>query len=192
MDYLWGVIIVLCGIFICVYGNQLFRLTLAVLGFSLGFILSWWLMGRQSEALQIMVSLVTGGIGAILLYSLFRIGIHIAGGILGLVLGFLLVALLDLENSSFAAIILIAGVGLMGFFGNRLSNMIIPLATGAAGGFMVAYGLALIFAGEVAADTTPTDLLGSPLALAVFMIIVAISTLGQMPRRGTKVVRPAG
>jgi hypothetical protein len=189
MDSLWGIIIVVAGVFVCAFGNKLFRLVLAVLGFGLGFILSWWFTGSQPELIHILVSLVAGAIGAVLLYSLFRVGIHIAGGILGLVLGFLLVALLNLGNTSFAGIVLIAAAALVGFFGNLLSNMIVPLATGAAGAFMVAYGLTMIFAGEVAAGTNPIDLLASPLALAVFAVIVAISTLSQIPLRGTKVVR---
>lgn len=189
MDILWGLIIVICGIFVSVYGNQLFRLTLAALGFGVGFILSWWLTGSQTQAIQLLVSIALGGIGAVLLYSLFRIGIYIAGGVLGLVLGLLIVALFNLDSAPLVGTILVAGAGLVGFFGSRLSSMIIPLATGAAGAFMVAYGLAMVFAKELAADASPLELLGSPLALAVFLCIVAISTLGQMPRRGTKVVR---
>ena len=189
MDILWGLIIVICGVFVCVYGNQLFRLTLAALGFGVGFILTWWLTGSQTQAIQILVSIAVGGIGAVLLYSLFRIGIYIAGGVLGLVLGLLIVALFNLDSAPLVGTILVAGAGLVGFFGSRLSSMIIPLATGAAGAFMVAYGLALAFAKEIAVDASPIELLGSPLALAVFLCIVAISTLGQMPRRGTQVVR---
>jgi hypothetical protein len=189
METLWGLIIIVCGIFISVYGNQLFRLTLAVLGFGLGFILGWWLMGSQSTAVHIGTSLVLGGIGAVLLYSLFRVGIYIAGGVLGLVLGMLIVAVLGLQNTPIIGTILVLGAGLMGLFGNRLSNMIIPLATSAAGGFLVAYGLLLLFAEDIAPGTAPIDLLGSRLALMVFLVIVAIGTLGQLPRPGTKVIR---
>lgn len=189
MEFLWGLIIIVSGVFICVYGNQLFRLTLAAIGFGLGFILSWWLTDGQTNVIQIVVSLVAGGVGALVLYSLFRVGIYIAGGVLGLILGSLLVAIFNMQNTWLIGTLLIVAMGLAGFFGTRLSSMIIPLSTGAAGAFLIAYGLVLIFGTDLAPDMTPLYLLGSPLALAIFVIIVAISTLGQMPRRGTKVVR---
>jgi hypothetical protein len=189
MSLIWGIVVIACGVFVCVYGNKLFRLTLGAMGFGLGFIGTWWLAGSQPMGIQIGVSLVAGAIGAVVLYSLIRVGVYIAGGLLGLVVGLLIVSIFNLDNTTFIGLILLVGVGGIGFLGNRLASLIIPLATGAAGAFMVAYGLVLMFAGELTADTSPLHILGSPLALTIFVIIVAISALGQLPARGTTVVR---
>ncbi|MCL4857824.1 MAG: DUF4203 domain-containing protein, partial [Caldilineaceae bacterium] len=141
MNILWGIIIVVCGVFVCVYGNLLFRFTLAALGFGIGAILGWWLAGGQSDMMRLLISLALGGIGALLLYFLFQIGIYIAGGVLGLIVAFLLAALLGLGDSWMAILFLVAGTGVTSFFSRKFERWIIPLATSAAGAFQVVYGL---------------------------------------------------
>ena len=42
---LWGIIVLICGIFIASYGNVMFRFALAFMGFALGFSLVMWLGG---------------------------------------------------------------------------------------------------------------------------------------------------
>ena len=193
MNVLWGIIIVVCGVFVCVYGNLLFRFTLAALGFGIGAILGWWLAGGQSDMMRLLISLALGGIGALLLYFLFQIGIYVAGGVLGLVVAFLLVALLGLGDSWLALIFLVAGTGVVGFFARKFERWIIPLATAAAGAFQVVYGLALIFAGQpdqigqVSQGSTPMQLLGHPLALAIFLVVAAVSFLSQIRPRAVMV-----
>lgn len=185
MHILWGVIIIACGVFITVYGSLLFRFALAVLGFGLGALLAWWLTGGQSEMTRILISLVVGGVAAGVLYALVRIGTYIAGGVLGLVLAFLLIAIIDLDNAVVDSVLVVAGTGVAGYFGPRLGRSIIALGTSAAGAFQVVYGLAMIFIGQFAPDATPLKLLGSPLALSIFLIVAAIGSLSQMrPRVG--------
>lgn len=191
MNILWGVIIIACGVFITVYGTLLFRFALAVLGFGLGAVLAWWLTGGQSEMTRILISLVAGGVLAGVFYALVRIGTYIAGGVLGLVLAFLLVAIIGLDNDVVDIVLLLAGTGVAGYYGPRLGRSIIALGTSAAGAFQVVYGLAMIFMGQITADATPLKMLGSPLALSIFVIVAAIGCLSQMrPRVG--VVRTAG
>jgi hypothetical protein len=187
MNVLWGIIIVICGVFVCVYGNLLFRFTLAALGFGIGAILGWWLAGGQSDMMRLLISLALGGIGALLLYFLFQIGIYVAGGVLGLVVAFLLVALLGLGDSWLALLFLVAGTGVVGFFARKFERWIIPLATAAAGAFQVVYGLALIFVGQISQGSTPMQLLGQPLALAVFLVVAAVSFLSQIRPRAVMV-----
>lgn len=187
MNILWGIIIVVCGVFVCVYGNLLFRFTLAALGFGIGAILGWWLAGGQSDMMRILISLALGGVGALLLYFLFQVGIYVAGGVFGLILAFLLVALLGLGDSWLAILFLLAGTGVVGFFSRKFERWIIPLATSAAGAFQVVYGLALIFIGQVSQGSTPMELLGEPLALAVFLVVAAVSFLSQIRPRAVMV-----
>jgi hypothetical protein len=187
MNILWGIIIVVCGVFVCVYGNLLFRFTLAALGFGIGAILGWWLAGGQSDMMRILISLALGGVGALLLYFLFQVGIYVAGGVFGLILAFLLVALLGLGDSWLALLFLVAGTGVVGFFSRKFERWIIPLATSAAGAFQVVYGLALIFIGQVSQGSTPMELLGEPLALAVFLVVAAVSFLSQIRPRAVMV-----
>src|SRR5918995_5499490 len=84
-EFVWGAVLVACGIFIAVYGSILFRFVLAALGFAVGFGGAFFLLSDQDTATTILVAMVVGGIAAVLLYSLIRIGLYIAGGILGLV-----------------------------------------------------------------------------------------------------------
>lgn len=185
MYILWGLVFIATGIFIAAYGGALFRFALAALGFGLGAIVAWWFTGSQPEMMRILISLGVGGIAGAVLYALVRIGTYVAGGVLGLVLTFLVIALLGITNTALDIALLVAGTGVAGYFGPRLGRMITVLAMAAAGAFQVVYGLALIFSGQFAYDTVPIELLGQPLALAVFLIIAAISTLSYMrPRVG--------
>lgn len=183
MNILWGIIIVVCGVFVCVYGNLLFRFTLAALGFGIGAILGWWLAGGQSDMMRLLISVALGGVGALLLYFLFQVGIYVAGGVLGLIVAFLLVALLGLGDSWLAILFMVAGTGVVSFFSRKFERWIIPLATAAAGAFQVVYGLALIFIGQVSQGSTPMELLGQPLALAIFLVVGAVSALSQIRPR---------
>jgi hypothetical protein len=132
-----------------------------------------------------LISSALGGIGALLLYSLVKVGIYIAGGVLGLVLTILLVSLLKISVPWLVGLLLLAGTCLVGFFGRRLGNTIIALAMAAAGAFQVIYGLSVLFIGQVAPETytAPAELLNQPVALAVFLIVAAVSALSQLQRR---------
>ncbi|MFO7634914.1 MAG: hypothetical protein R6W76_20375, partial [Caldilinea sp.] len=125
-----GLLMIGCGIFLLVYGGMLFRFSLAVGAFVLGFSIASWLLSGQDQIIRIIVSLVTGGVLAIVGYMLVRLVLHIAGGILGAVLVLVVVSLLPFEMPSFVTmILLLAGAGGVGFFGNRLGDWVIILAT---------------------------------------------------------------
>jgi MFS superfamily sulfate permease-like transporter len=90
---------------------------------------------------------LAGAVAAIVLFSLVRIGLYIAGGILGAVLALVVSGLLGLLDEGFdwgPLILVILGVGGVGFFGHRLGNLIIILATAAAGAFLVVDGLSIL------------------------------------------------
>jgi len=179
MYILYGVILIASGIFVASFGGALFRFALAAIGFGVGAMVAWWLTASQPDTMRILISLGIGGIAAVVLFMLVRVGIYIAGGVLGLVLAFLVVAFLGTKNPVVNGILLVAGTGVSGYFGPRLGNLIIALATGAAGAFQIVYGLALVFGERMAPSTLPSELLGGPLAISVFLIIAAISAISQ-------------
>lgn len=179
MYILYGIILIVSGVFVASYGTILFRFALAALGFGAGAILSWWFTASQPDMIRILISIGIGGIAAVVLYMLVRVGIYIAGGVLGLVLAFLVVSLLGTKNSALNGILLVAGAGTSGYFGPRLGSLIISLAMAAAGAFQIVYGLALVFGERMAPGTLPSELLGGPLALSVFLIIAAVSAISQ-------------
>ncbi len=133
MYIFYGIILIASGIFVASFGTVLFRFALAALGFGAGAILSWWFTASQPDMIRILISIGVGGIAAVVLYMLARAGVYIAGGVLGLVLAFLIVALLGTRNPALNGALLVAGAGVSGYFGPRLGSLIIALATGAAG-----------------------------------------------------------
>jgi hypothetical protein len=156
-------------------------LALAALGFGLGAILAWWLTGGQPEVMRVIISLVAGGIGAGALFALIRVGTYIAGGVLGIVAAMFIIAWTGLSsNSTMSLILLAAGAGGIGYFGNRMGSLVIVLAMAAAGAFQVVYGLSILFVDKIAPGATPLDLFSQPFVLMVFVIVMAISALSQL------------
>ncbi|HHW85144.1 MAG TPA: hypothetical protein GX400_02910 [Chloroflexi bacterium] len=180
-----GIVLAACGIFLLVYGGLLFRFTLAVGLFVVGFSLASWLFSSQTDLIRILISLVAGGALAIVGYALVRMVLHIAGGLLGAVLVLVVLSLLPFDMPGFLSIILIlAGAGAVGFFGNRLGDWVIILATALAGAYAVVLGLTRMFptAVEASADYVASGSAYVPFtgaAFAVFVIVFLIGALAQ-------------
>lgn len=180
-----GIVLAACGIFLLVYGGLLFRFSMAVGFFVLGFSLASWLFSSQSDLIRILISLVVGGVLAIGGYMLVRMVLHIAGGLLGAVLVLVVLSLLPVDMPSFLSIILIvAGAGAVGFFGNRLGDWVIILATSLAGAYAVVLGLTRMFpqAVEASAEYVASGSAYVPFtgpAFAVFVIVALIGALAQ-------------
>lgn len=180
-----GVVLAACGIFLLVYGGLLFRFSMAVGFFVLGFSLASWLFSSQTDLIRILISLVVGGVLAGVGYMLVRMVLHLAGGLLGAVLVLLVLSLLPFNMPSFLNIIIIlAGAGVVGFFGNRLGDWVIILATSLAGAYAVVLGLTRMFptAVEVSAEYVASGSAYVPFtgpAFAVFVIIFVIGALAQ-------------
>ena len=64
VEFLWGLVLVGSGIFICVYGSVLFRFVLAMIGFAVGFAAAFALTDGQNDALRVLVGLVAGAAAA--------------------------------------------------------------------------------------------------------------------------------
>ncbi len=184
-ELLWGAVVIGAGIFLSVYGSLLFKFALAAMGFGVGFVGGWWLLeGQDNDAMRMLIALVAGGVVAVLLFSLVRFGLYIAGAVLGAVLAIVVGGLIDIIGPTpdrwLMIILLIGGVGGGGFFGNRLGNWIIVLATAAAGAFLVVDGVQIWFASRIAGDLDdPTQTLGQKLTLVVFLIVFGIAALSQ-------------
>jgi hypothetical protein len=178
---LWGVLALASGIFICAYGNVMFRFVLAVLGFMLGFSAVMWIGGGLQGGLLLVVAIVAGAILAALLYSLFRLALYIAGGILGIVIVLAIVGLVGVTGSNLGIvgwILVIAGALVGGFFGRRLGDMAIVLATAMAGAYLVVLGVANLFGAGIEGGNA-IEMLGGGLPLVLFISIALISGLSQ-------------
>ncbi len=80
----------------------------------------------------------------------------------------------------FGWILVLIGAGVVGFFGRRLGDIVIVLATALAGATLVVYGLARLFAPSIGnGSVDPTKVLSSVFALALFATIALISGLAQ-------------
>jgi hypothetical protein len=178
---LWGIIVLISGVFISAYGSLLFRFALAFLGFAIGYSLVAWLGGGLDTALRILIGIVAGGILAATLYFLVKFTLNIAGAVLGLVLMMALLGLFRLSGLDLGilgVVLAVAAAGLGGFFGNRLGSIVIVLATSLAGAYLVVLGLGAMFGLGVATDD-PLALLGSSFPLVLFLTIALISGLAQ-------------
>jgi len=178
---IWGLIILVCGVFIATYGDKLFRFSLAFLGFALGVVLVIWLGGGLGATTQILASLVAGGILAMVFYFLVNFSLYIAGGVAGLVLMLAVLALfklggLDLGLAGSILALVATGAGV--FFGRRLGNSLVVLATSLAGSYLVVLGLSALFDIGATIDH-PDAALGASFPLVLFAAFLAISFLGQ-------------
>ena len=177
----WGLIVLVSGVFIATYGSTLFRFVLAFIGFAAGFSLVMWLGDGLSSGLQIVVALVVGGVLAGLLYYLVRFSLYIAGGVMGMVLMLAILGLFrlaGLDLGIIGTILALAAAGVGGFFGQRLGNMVIVLATALAGAYFVVLGLGALFGLSVNTEDA-TALLGTSFPLVLFAAVAAISFLAQ-------------
>jgi Domain of unknown function (DUF4203) len=178
---IWGALALVSGIFICAYGNVLFRFVLAVLGFMIGFSVVMWLGGGLGQPLQIIVAIVLGGILAAVGYALFKLALYFAGAILGITIVFAILGLVGVAGSDLGAfgwILALAGAVLGGIFGRRLGDLAIVFATALAGAYLVVLGLARIFVTSIDSGNA-LKMLGAGFPLLLFLTIALISGLTQ-------------
>ena len=178
---LWGIIVLISGVFISAYGSLLFRFALAFLGFAIGYSLVAWLGGGLDTALRILIGIVAGGILAAVLYLLVKFTLNIAGAVLGLVLMLALLGLFrlgGLDLGVFGTLLVVAAAGLGGVFGSRLGGIVVVLATSLAGAYLVVLGLGALFGLGVETDN-PLALLGASFPLVLFLTLALISGLAR-------------
>ena len=182
-------LLIAAGIFILVYGGLLFRFTLAIGLFVLGLSLSLWLLSGQEPVTRILISLAIGGIAAIVGYALVKMALHIAGGLLGAMAVLVVLSILPVTPpDSFSVLLVIAGLVVVGIFGNRLGDWIIILATTLTGAYAIVMGLTHWFPASVeVAEGYTSALVPFPgPAFVIFIIILAIGILAQHRLRSFK------
>lgn len=190
MEWIVGLLMIGCGVFLLVYGGMLFRFTLAVGLFILGYSLASWLFSAMDPTMRFIISLVVGGVLAGVGFAMVRLALHLAGGVLGAMLVLVIASLLPGTLPSWLVVIgVVAGAGVIGFFGNRLGDWIIILATTLAGAYAVIYGLTALFpqavTGEMAVYSSAQIPLTGP-AFAVFLTVLAIGVLAQWQIRNVR------
>ncbi|HEX2368768.1 MAG TPA: DUF4203 domain-containing protein [Acidimicrobiia bacterium] len=171
-----GLLLVACGVFLLVYGTMLFRFAIAVAGFVIGFALGWWLLESATEAAQIIVAFALGGVVAIVGYAVVRIGVYLAGGLLGALLALIVVSFLNIGSSVVNVLVVLAAAVAVGFFARSLGLWLTILATSAAGAYAIVYGLSRMFP-----DSTQIEDLESakiPLTGAAFTILILTFAIG--------------
>ena len=171
-----GLLLVACGVFLLVYGTMLFRFAIAVAGFVVGFALGWWLLESATEAAQIIVAFALGGVIAIVGYAVVRIGVYLAGGLLGALVALIVLSFLNIGSSVVNVLVVLAAAVAVGFFARSLGLWLTILATSAAGAYAIVYGLSRMFP-----DSTQIEDLESakiPLTGAAFTILILTFAIG--------------
>lgn len=185
-----SLLLIAAGIFILVYGGLLFRFTLATGLFIIGLSLGLWLLAGQDSAIRILISLAIGGIAAIVGYALVKMTLHIAGGLLGATGVLVVLSILPFDNipPTLSVILTIAGLIVVGIFGNRLGEWVIILSTTFAGAYAIIMGLTHWFPSslEVAPDYSSALVPFTGPAFVVFLIVLIIGILGQHRIRALK------
>jgi|GEM_PF-3743147 hypothetical protein len=173
----WGLLAIVAGIFICVYGHLLFRTVLAGAGLITGLYIGRWLTVGQDEFLRLVVSLLFAGGFAFALSRLYYVGFYVAGALGGAIVGFIIVALFGLDNSLLIPVVAIAAV-VGGVIARFLGELAVIGGTSLLGTYSVLYGMSILFPGTLAQDGSPYIAMTS-FNLALLAAIVAVAALAQ-------------
>jgi hypothetical protein len=181
MDYsfLWGVIALVCGAVMLVYGASMFRVVLAFAGFYIGFGLVSAFLGTLGNApgqtVQTIIAIVLGAALGGVLYSFVRIAVYAAGAILGLVLALFFTSLLSIGSGWLLTLLALGGAGVGAVFGRHLGSWLTILSSAIAGAYFAVTGLALIFGQTAANGMMPVN----ARTVVVFVLLAAISVMAQ-------------
>lgn len=149
-DFIMGVVSLVCGTVMLVYGATLFRFVLAFAGFYLGFTLTMTgLSGLgdhgPSPVVQALIAIVLGAAFGVALYSLVRITLHAAGAMLGLVIGLLIASLMPFNTAFMGGVISLGALVVGAIFGRHLGAGLTIFASALAGAYVTVTGLAMLF-----------------------------------------------
>jgi hypothetical protein len=117
---------------------------------------------------------------------LVKMVLHFAGAILGAMLALVILSLLPVSLPDAVILIaVIAGAGVVGFFGNRMGDWVIILATTLAGAYAILLGLAHLFplALGVGPDYLSARIPFTTPAFFVFVVFLITGILAQFEIR---------
>lgn len=189
-NFLLGVISIVCGAVMLVYGASLFRFVLAFAGFYVGFILTmngFSLMGASAPSIgvQYLLAVVLGAVCGLVLYSLVKITVYAAGAMLGLVLGLLIASLLPIGGTWVGSQVGLGGLVVGAVFGQKLGAGLTIFASAIAGAYVTVTGLAVLFGMQTAYGLMPV----TAQTLVIFVVFSAISILAQFRVRHLRTMR---
>jgi hypothetical protein len=179
------ILLIIFGLLNCFFGYRLFKVMLVLWGFLLGVAVGAIVAGNVTEGqtLWLVVGALVGGIaGAVLLRSLYLVGVFIVGGVAGWLLANSIGTLLSFEMP-LLVLIIVAVVG--GIAALILQRVAIVLATAIAGGWSIVRGLSLLLTGneppsaDVSGIAAAEPQVGLPILivlglLAIFVIVGAV------------------
>ncbi|MDQ3695055.1 MAG: hypothetical protein M3464_15715 [Chloroflexota bacterium] len=188
---LWGLVLIAAGVFLIVYGGAYFRYALAAIGFGVGFLGSIGFTIEQDLLVRFLIAIAAGIIGAALLYFLVDFSFIIGGAIFGLVVALLLIGLLEIVGLDVPAVLvtILALIGLAAgaFFGKDLGQVIVLLATAAAGAYLIVSGVHVMYESRIGGDgMEPLDHLAQRFGLVLFLILFALGYLMQSVMHGRR------
>lgn len=191
---LWGLVLIAAGVFLMVYGSAYYRYALAAIGFGVGFLGSISFTVGQDVLARFLIALAVGLIGAALLYFLVDFSFLIAGAIFGLVIALLVVGIIELTGLELpgllVALLLLAGLGVGGYVGRDLGQVIVLLATAAAGAYLIVSGIHVLYESRIGGEgMEPLAHLAQRFGLLLFLILFAVGFLAQRLLHGRR--RPA-
>lgn len=138
------VLLIIFGLINCFFGYRLFKAMLALWGLLLGAVVGAIVAGNVTEGqtVWLVVGALIGGIaGAVLLRSLYIVGVFVVGGLAGWLLVNGIGSLLSIEMP-ILVLIIVAVVG--GVAALILQRVAIVLATAIAGGWAIVRGLSML------------------------------------------------
>lgn len=186
---IWGIIALLCGGFMLVYGASLIRVVMAFFGFFLGFVVAtlvmeWLGLAADNTWLQLAIEVILGAIIGVVFYNLVSLTVYLAGGILGAGLGAFIIGALNLQADWLAVGITLVAAVIGVLFGRSLGDWLPVLAASVAGAYASTVGIGLLFRDAEATAEVSQRLMPSGAApIILFLFLVAVGTLAQMQIR---------
>ncbi|MGI9254410.1 MAG: hypothetical protein ACR2J8_11730 [Thermomicrobiales bacterium] len=185
-EQFWGWIMIAIGLIVAIFGARAFRLGLAIAGFAGGFLLAFFLLGNYPSLNHVLISLVGGAVGAALGMTLVKFSNHLAGALLGLAVGLLIVGALGLSaggglSHTIGVILALAGLIGGGLIGPWLGVNALLLASAGLGSLLIVAGLQTTFGPQLGENAdTVRKILAGPLSLTLFVILFLLAALGQI------------
>jgi hypothetical protein len=178
ISFIWGIVALICGAFMLSYGASLFRYVLAFAGFYAGFAIVM-AFNLDNQVGQLLIAMIVGAIAAVVLFMAVRITVYAAGGLFGLVLGFMVASIFGISGGWISAVLGVVGAGAGGYLGRNSGDLMMVLAAAAAGAYVSVIGLNILFTSETTA-TAAGLVPRSPVTLAIVIVLLAVSILAQM------------
>lgn len=181
--FIWGILALVCGGFMLVYGGAMVRFVLAFFGFyfglvAAGIVMNLFGLSTGNEWLTLFIQVIVGSILGLVFYNLVSLTVYLAGGILGLSLGLFVAAALNLNTDWLTLGIVVIAAVIGGIFGKNLGDWLVVLAASVAGAYASVTGIGLLFNDptvETAKHLMPT----SAPAIITFLFLTIVGTLAQ-------------